>query len=183
MKPFDLKNTLLIPLAVFAVLTSASAPAHALDGYQDRRGLFWGMGFGGGGIVLVPPGDMGGHILFDLQLGAGVTQNLTLNFDTDVLIGIFEGQRNYIFTPGPEVNYFFGSTGFFVRGGIGAAMSIVNVNNTNDFSIGFDAGVGFGYEFFANSNLSLGAAVETDYILRQGDDVVWFGFMVGLKYY
>ena len=141
------------------------------------------MGFGGGGIVAVPGGDVGGHILFDLQLGAGATQNLTLSFDTDVLIGLFDGHKNFIFTPGPEVNYFFGDTGFFIRGGIGAAMSIINENNSNDFSIGFDSGVGFGYEFFANSNLSIGGSVEADYILRQRYDLVWFGFMFGLKYY
>ena len=172
-----------VPLTALFMLIVLSVPAQALDGFKDRRGLFWGMGFGGGGIVAIPPGDTGGHILIDLQLGAGATQNLTLSFDTDVLVGLFEHERNFIFTPGPEVNYFFGSTGFFVRAGVGAAMSILNVNNANDFSIGFDSGVGFGYEFFVNSNLSLGVALETDYILRQGDDLLWFGFMFGLKYY
>lgn len=178
-----LSRRILMMMVPFLVLFAVSSSALALDGFKDRRGLFWGMGFGGGGIVGIPSGDVGGHVLIDLQLGAGATQNLTLCLDTDVLIGIFDDQRNFVFTPGPEVNYFFGATGFFVRAGVGAAMSVVNVRNTNDFNIGFDSGLGFGYEFFANTNLSIGAALEADYIVREGDDLVWFGFMVGLRYY
>ncbi len=179
----SMKTTALCSLGIIGLLLTFSGPAEALDGAKDRRGLFWGMGFGGGGAVAVPSADMGGHVLFDLQLGAGVTRHLTLGLDTDVVIMLFDGRQNYIITPGPELNYFFGDTGFFVRGGVGAAMSIVKVGNDSDFTIGFDAGVGIGWEFFANNNLALGLALETDYIVREGQDLMMFGFMFDLKYY
>ena len=47
----------------------------------------------------------------------------------------------------------------------------------------YDAGTGFGWEFFANSNLALALAGEVDYIVRRGQDIVMFGFMFNLKYY
>lgn len=172
-----------ICIAILAVAASVSTPAEALDAAKDRRGLFWGMGFGGGGAVAVPANDMGGHVLIDLQLGAGVSKHLTLGFDTDVVIMLFDAQKNFLFTPGPELNWFIGDTGFFLRAGLGAAMSIVKVGNDEDFTIGFDAGVGFGWEFFANTNLALGLALEADYVVREGQDLTMFGFMFDLKYY
>jgi hypothetical protein len=175
------KAALAITIGGIVLLVSGSAAA--LDAAKDRRGLFWGMGFGGGGAVGVPSREAGGEINFDLQLGAGVSQQVTLDFDIDILTIIFDGTRNVIINPGPEVNYFFGDTGFYIRGGLGAAMSIVRTGDENDFVIGFDAGAGFGWEFFANTNLAIGIAGEGDYIVRKGDDLAIFGFMFELKYY
>ena len=45
-------QTLLPGLAALACVLSVSAPAAALDGYEDRRGIFAGAGIGGGvGLV------------------------------------------------------------------------------------------------------------------------------------
>jgi len=54
----------------------------------------------------------------------------------------------------------------------------------NDFTLGFDAALGLGYEFFANSNLAMGLAVEADYFaLDDVNDVVSIGFSFGIRYY
>ena len=177
------KRAALSVVEVAALITIMINPANALDAAKDRRGLFWGMGFGGGGALTVPEAAMGGYFLFDLQLGAGVTRNLTLSLDTDVVVALFDARKNALITPGPEINYVFGDTGLFVRGGLGVAMCIVRVGDGRDFTIGFDAGTGFGWEFFANSNLALALAGEVDYIVRRGQDIVMFGFMFNLKYY
>lgn len=170
-------------VVVLCCIVMNASVGFALDGAKDRRGLFWGMGFGGGGAVLIPESKAGGEINFDLQLGAGVTQYATLAFDVDIYTVIFDEQRNVIINPGPEINYFFGESGIFVRANLGAAMNIVRVGNKSDFSIGFDAGVGFGWEFFANTNLAIGVALEADYIVRRDDDLTMFGFMFSMRYY
>ncbi len=170
-------------LLLIVAITTVAGTVLALDGAKDRRGLFWGMGFGGGGAVVVSGGDTGGEVNFDIQLGAGVSNNLTSDFDIDIYTIIFKGQRQVIINPGPEINYFFGDTGLFIRGAFGAAMNIINVGNDSDFLLGFDVGFGLGWEFFANTNLALGLAAEADYIVRQGEDLALFGFMFGLRYY
>jgi hypothetical protein len=177
------KKTAMAAFGCAVLLLTLSTSARALDAAKDRRGLFWGMGFGGGGSLMLPSADAGGHVLFDLQLGAGVSKHVTLGFDVDVAIVIFEGVNNTIITPGPEINFFLGDSGLFVRGGVGVAMSVVKAGNDSDFAIGFDVGAGFGWEFFANTNLALGVAAEVDYIVRQGQDLMMFGFMFDLKYY
>ena len=171
-----------------------SVPALALDGYQDRRGFFGGIGFGGGGVFA--GSEPGGGIVFDFQLGGGATQNLTVALDTDLSIHILEHSRNLLLTPGPEVNYFFGETGIFARVGIGMALTFSWFEDTDfeipaggkkpddtDFRLGFDGSLGVGWEFFVNSDLALGLAFEGDYVVLNGDDIASFGFSFGLKHY
>ncbi len=167
-----------------ALVFFANAPeVNALDAAEDRRGPFWGMGLGGNGDVSFPGADVGGGFTFDIQLGAGATRHLTLSLDIDVTGVFFDGQRNIIFCPGPELNYFFGETGIFIRFGVAAAISLAWVGNENDVQGGFQSGAGFGWEFFANTNLAVGAAFEVDYMLRSGNDLTMFGVMFDMKYY
>jgi hypothetical protein len=190
-KLFKLKKT---SAALFAaIFFFGASSASALDAAKDRRGLFWGMGMGGNGSLSIPGPDVGGGFNFDIQLGAGATKNLTLSLDVDVIGVYLESQQNIIFCPGPELNYFFGETGLFIRVGLAAALSLVQEDETDsfgnttdngvEFGAGFQAGGGFGWEFFANTNLALGIAVEVDYMLRNVNDFVMFGFMFNMKYY
>ncbi len=167
------------------LLFSLSSTVFALDAAKDRRGLFWGMGIGGNGTVSIPGADVGGGFNFDIQLGAGASQHLTLGLDVDVIGVYFDFQQNIVFCPGPEINYFFGDTGLFLRGGLAAALSVVKDESRRDaeFSAGFDVELGFGWEFFANTNLAVGIALEADYMLRNNNDFVMVGFMFDLKYY
>lgn len=157
--------------------------ASALDAAYDRRGPFWGMGIGGAGDLAIPGANVGGSATFDFQLGAGATKNLTLSLDVDVTGAFFESESNLIFCPGPELNYFFGESGIFLRFGVAAAISVVWVGEQNEVQGGFQAGAGFGWEFFANTDLAVGAALEVDYMLRSGNDLVMFGMMFNMKYY
>lgn len=180
-------------MAVAAVLL-AGAPAAGLDGYQDRRGLFTGLGIGGG--VALSDGDAGGEVLFELVLGGGATEQLTLALDIDVRYQRLDADRqNWMVVPGPEASYFL-SNGLFVRAGVGLAMVFVQGQEITDvatpgkavkdkdFTFGFDGSLGLGWEFFVNSNLALGLAVEADYFLIDGHpDVFVIGLSMGMRYY
>lgn len=167
--------------AAMALMATVAAPAGALDGYQDRRGLFTGIGLGGGAAF--QDGDPGGALLLDLQLGGGATERLTLDLDVDFWFQSMENHDNWLITPGPEVNFFL-YDGLFIRGAIGMALTFMNPDAGDaDFEIGFDGAVGAGWEFFAGSNLALGLCVEGDYVLLKGDDIISVGFLLSARYY
>ncbi|MCP4675895.1 MAG: hypothetical protein GY854_10395 [Deltaproteobacteria bacterium] len=194
MKNISLARKLALGLGALVLVVAIGSPAGALDAYQDRSGFFSGVGLGGGGAF--QGGDPGGALLLDFQLGGGASKNLTLDLDLDLCFQLMDKHRNFLITPGPEINYFFGETGIFIRGGIGMALVFTWFDDpkedipaggkepeNNDFNIGFDASIGVGWEFFANSNLAVGLAVEADYVVLKGDDIIGVGFSIGLKYY
>lgn len=183
-----------LALVAAAIALALASPSTALDAHQDRRGLFSGISIGGGAAI-VPGEDIGGEILFDFQLGGGATQDLTLALDVDVWFQLFDSYQNWLVVPGPELNYFLWE-GLFVRVGFGMALAFIRGEEVkdaptpgsdvedNEFTLGFDAGLGLGYEFFATSNLAMGLAVEADYFLLDDvDDVVSVGFSFGIRYY
>lgn len=170
-------------LGVLVLLCAVASPATALDAYQDRRGLFTGIGLGGG--MAVQGGDPGGAFVLDLQLGGGATKRLTLNLDLDIWAQVWDDHHNWMITPGPEVNFFV-TDGLFIRAGIGLPLTFANVEGVDDsdFSIGFDGSLGVGWEFFAGSDLAVGFALEGDYmLLYDHEDVITVGFSLGIRYY
>jgi hypothetical protein len=176
-------------------LTTICQSAFALDSYQDRRGVFWGIGIGGGGAFPISNDDPGGAVLFDIQIGGGANKNLTLSLDLDFSFQLLEDHKNFFITPGPELNYFFGETGLFIRAGLGMALNFVFIDedksaqvpgeglDDSDFRIGFDGSLGIGWEFFTNSNLAVGIAAEGDYVVIEGIDIAVVGFLLSLKHY
>ncbi|MCP4601544.1 MAG: hypothetical protein GY847_13700 [Proteobacteria bacterium] len=182
-KRSSLINRFGFALGALLLFAAIGTPARALDSYQDRRGFFLGMGLGGGGAF--QGGDPGGAILLDFQLGGGATKNLTLDMDVDLWFHLMDTHKNLLITPGPEINYFIGDTGIFVRGGIGMALTTtwIDATDNTDFNIGFDGSLGFGWEFFAESDLAVGLAVESDYIVLKDNDIISVGFAVSLKHY
>lgn len=181
-----------LALTAVVIFVGIASPAQALDAYRDRRGFFAGLGLGGGGAF--QDGSPGGALLFDFQLGGGASENLTFALDTDIWFHLMDEHNNFLLTPGPEVNYFFGDSGVFVRAGIGMALTWVRLDidedipgaeglDDTDFTIGFDSSVGVGWEFFGSSNWAFGLALEGDYIVLKGDDIFSVGFAVNLKYY
>jgi hypothetical protein len=165
------------------VVMCAATSAKALDRYQDRKGLFYGMGIGGGGAIRVPGADIGGEGIFDFQLGGGATSHLTLALDTDISVLGFENTVGLSIAPGPEITYFFGDTGLFIRVGLGAALNVMWVDGDGEFFAGLDTDLGFGWEFFANASFALGMSIEGGYSVLSGDDNALVGFMIGFKYY
>jgi hypothetical protein len=180
-------------LLIIAGILTTSASAFALDGYQDRRGLFTGIGLGGGAAF---QGDeRGGAMLIDLQLGGGAAKDLTFDLDLDVWFQLMDHHDNWMITPGPELNYFIAG-GLFVRAGLGLAMVFITgekikddvpgggkTSEETDFTLGGDFSLGLGYEFFAGANLALGGVIEGDYVVLKGDDVGSVNFGIELKYY
>ncbi len=160
------------------VLTCTAAPAMAIDGYQDRKGLYGGLGTGGGVEFL--GSDPGGGLFFDAQLGAGATQNFTLALDMDFWTHVFNGNKIYMLTPGPEVNFYIGDTGLFIRAGVGMAMTWPK---NQDFMLGFDTSLGAGYEFFGGANTAMALAVEGDYMILDGPDIASIIFALNVKFY
>ena len=125
--------------AAIALIATVASPAGALDGYQDRRGLFTGIGIGGGAAF--QSGEPGGALLFDLQLGGGASERLTLDLDVDFWFQSMDGYDNWLITPGPEVNFFV-YDGLFIRGAIGMALASMNPDSGDaDFQIGFDGAI------------------------------------------
>jgi hypothetical protein len=187
-------TTIACSLAAAALALLVATPASALDAYRDRKGLFTGLDLGGGAAI---SGDeAGGEVLFDLVLGGGAADNLTLALDLDVRYQRFDAdRRNWLVVPGPEVNWFVAG-GLFLRAGVGLALTFVRGPEVadvampgkkvedNDFTLGFDGSLGLGYEFFVNSNLALSLALEGDYfLLDEQDDVFAVCFSMGLRYY
>jgi hypothetical protein len=194
MKPIRPELKICLALATAAVVLASASQSAALDAYQDRRGLFSGISMGGGAAI-VPDGDTGGEILLDFQLGGGATENLTLCLDVDVMFQLFDAYQNWLVVPGPELNFFVWE-GLYLRVGFGMALTFVRGEEVqgpptpgsdvedNDFALGFDAGAGLGYEFFATSNLAMGLGVEFDYyLIDDHDDVMSVGFSFGIRYY
>ncbi|HUT77769.1 MAG TPA: hypothetical protein VM285_08795 [Polyangia bacterium] len=181
-------------LAAATLLVLAATPARALDAYQDRKGLFSGVGLGGGAVL--SDDEAGGEFLFDLTLGGGATADLTLALDLDIRYQRFDAERqDWMVVPGPQLDWFIAG-GLFIRAGIGLALVFTKGPEVgdvpvpakqvedNDFTLGFDASLGLGYEFFANSNLALGLALEGDYyLLDELADIFGICFSLGLRYY
>ncbi|MDJ0764671.1 MAG: hypothetical protein QNJ97_16955 [Myxococcota bacterium] len=189
-KPSLSIHAVLIASASILIVAMAT-PVAALDAYRDRRGFFSGIGVGGGGAL--QDGDPGGAIMMDFQAGGGASQNLTLCLDLDLWFHLMDDHNNLLITPGPEVNYFFGDSGIFVRAGIGMALATrwekdyPAGEDDTFFNIGFNGSLGGGWEFFGNSNLALGLALEGEYVLvkaiEEVSHIVTMGFAMNLRFY
>ena len=173
---------LLAPLVTLALM-AAAVDASALDGHQDRKGPFAGLGLGGGAAII---GDeVGGEFMFDGQVGGGATKWLTFALDLDVRLQLVDGSKNWAVVPGPEINIFLGGS-FFLRAGIGLGFMFPEEDDiiSKDFTFAFDGGVGVGYEFFMTSNVALNLAIEADYfIIDDLDNLTTVGFTMGLRFY
>jgi hypothetical protein len=146
--------------------------------------------------VVLSDDEAGGEIVFDLTLGGGATADLTLALDLDVRYQRFDAERqNWMVVPGPQLDWFIAG-GLFLRAGVGLALTFADgpaVGDVavpgkqvedNSFALGLDASLGLGYEFFVNSNLALGLALEGDYyLLDELADVFGVCFSLGLRYY
>jgi hypothetical protein len=176
------QNKFAFSTGVLLILLTWAASAAALDGYQDRKGVFGGFGLGGGGVF--EGSNPGGGASIDFQIGGGATKNLTLCIDFDFWLHAMDSNNKFVIVPGPEVTYFFGETGLFIRGGVGAGLSFIWPDDGSyNFKAGFDVSLGLGWEFFLNSNLTMGLALEGDYIVISGDDLASVGVMFTLRRY
>ncbi len=180
-----LKPTFRIALstAVLVTLLLCSVDAFALDGYKDRKGLYGGFGIGGG--ALFQDGNTGGGFLFDVQLGAGVNQMVTLGLDLDTAVHGIDGNVNWMLVPGPEANIFI-LDGLFIRIGLNSVLLFRDNEFEGDsFAFGFGPDFALGYEFFVNGNLALAMAIDGSYTYVAQDEshMTTVGFWMGFRFY
>ncbi len=164
-------------IALVALFMLIASDAFALDAYKDRRGLFAGIGLGGGyGSANVDPGneltgleerDVG--LAMRLEVGGGAFQNLTIS-------GQFNWWLRSVQMNGKTLSHdhtnFLGTVSFFpldfvyVTGGVGMAYSSfeseVNGIRVRDYSeLGFGLKGGAGLEFWVNGTIAAG--IEASY--------------------
>ena len=141
-----------------AIVLLSAAPALALDGYQDRRGLFLGVN-AGGGISAPAEGDSEFGSRFGMRVGGGVSESLTLDVSGDFL---FMGDKL-----GRVLSFYGGGAYFFVpmafvRAGIGFSHYKRDVGLVSESDPGLSFQVGAGFEMFVNSDLAAGFSVNYD---------------------
>lgn len=186
--------------SLFAALlvTGLAAQALALDGYRDRRGLYFGLNLGGGAGKAEQDGvksDRNLGLTIGARVGGGVNERLTLDLAVD---GYFQTRTEETLLGDIDVDVnlwsgliggsFFLADGLYVRGGFGLA----NVSSTattkggdssEDSEVGLGFAVGGGYEFFANGDLAIGVGAdfrafdfdETKYtIVNLGVTATWY---------
>ena len=170
MKP---KGCLLMNRFYFSTLVTTIcllfvSQALALDGYRDRRGLFYGVGFGGGQTKADVDGA-DGHIGYNFRarVGGGIDKELTLDAEIGLnsvaysQSGLDVTQDITTVAVGGSI---FVNQGLYLRvqGGI-AEMTIeteLGPVSESDSQTGLFVGVGAGYEFFANADLAIGLGVD-----------------------
>lgn len=155
------------------LVTGLAGQAFALDGYRDRRGLYFGINVGGGAGQAELDGakaDRNLGLTIGARIGGGINKRLTLDLSVD---GYFQTGKEEA-AGGVEFDVdtnlwsgllggsFFLADGLYVRGGFGLASieqertsKTDTGGNSDEVGIGFS--VGGGYEFFANGDLAVGA--------------------------
>ena len=168
--------------------------AFALDGFRDRRGLFFGINLAGGAGQAVADGKSGDRnlgLMVGARVGGGINKRLTLDLSVDgyfqtrneeVAAGI-ERKIDTTLLSGMLGGSLFLVDGVYVRGMGGLAQSTVTVGKVENEETGLGLGLGAGYEFFANANLAVGAGLDyrmfifndVDYnILNVGITATWY---------
>ncbi|MEC9400512.1 MAG: outer membrane beta-barrel protein [Myxococcota bacterium] len=162
--------------ASIALLTlTVSQSAMALDGYQDRRGLFAGVGVGGGvGLVDVEGNESTGidsgrklGLHLNGMIGGGASDRLVIGGEGNwwartAYIG--DNALSHHHMSFNAVANFFILDGLFVEGGGGLAYAIFDtqgpsVDPIHYQELGLAVKGGAGFEMFVNSQVALGLKV------------------------
>ncbi|MBN2719027.1 MAG: hypothetical protein JXX14_24480 [Deltaproteobacteria bacterium] len=176
-------NKIVIGAALLLGIFMMTRPAIALDAAYSRKGPFTGIGFIGGGGVLLGDENVGlGDLGLNLQLGLGVTENLTVSLNVDNRLQIGNNVVQGMIIPGPEFSIFVAKN-LYVNFGVGLAMGL-KTEPQNDNAIGMNMGASFGYEHFVNTNIAAYIGIGMDYtLLSDADDLLMFGVLMGIRYY
>lgn len=146
--------------------------AFALDGWRDRKGIYYGLGLGGGSAQ---PDTDGADSRLGLHLrgriGGGVNKHVALDGElgwryqsTEEDRGLSEVTITEQFVTLYVGGNFFVFDGLYIRAFGGLAYLIQSFDVKTPIGDGFDddsytglgVGAGVGYEFFASSDLAIG---------------------------
>lgn len=135
-------------------LCALASPAHALDAYRARSGLFYGAGLGFGAAKADTEGaETKADLRFDGRIGGGINDTLTLDFDLGFTKQL--GEEVSLVTGFLGLNVFaVGDLYLRAMGGIAYA------SLEDDGQTGFGAGAGLGYEFWANADMAVGVGAD-----------------------
>ncbi len=181
---------------IAVMLVGFAAPAWALDAYRDRRGLFYGLGLGGGNVTSeTKTGEGDGTLGFNIRgrIGGGVSQMLTLDaelgmnlhsedFGNDVTVS------RQLYTMYIGGNLFpIENLGLYVRGmgGMVVASATIDtpVGSDSASETGLGLGVGAGFEFFANADLAIGAGADMQWISIEDTDLTMISLGINATWY
>ena len=176
-------------LLIGGLVVSLASPALALDGWGDRRGMFFGLLLGGGAVTA--EADQNGTTVkqdteigfnFRARVGGGASQQLTIDAELGVNAysqrqerdGFSSEASQKLYTTYIGANYYpLPKMGLYIRGMGGLVVAILDFENSSgrsqsnsDTGLGF--GFGVGYEFFANANLAAG--IGGDYQIMSVND-------------
>ena len=170
----------LIALSTLMVIGALSAEALALDGYRDRRGVFYGLSLGGGSSKSNADGAES-HLGLNLRAraGGGITQNLTL--DTELGIHSSSDANIDVLTLSLGSRYFI-NDGLYFHGGAGLSQ----MSGTGDSDVsetGLIASLGLGYEFFASSDLAISVGADFQHQVYDDNNLQLIGINVSTTWY
>lgn len=170
-----------IGVAMAVILFTHSAMA--LDAPYSRKGPFTGIGFIGGGAIIMGDDATGaGDLGMNLQLGLGATEKMTISLNLDNRLQIGNDTSQGMIVPGPRFAFFF-TKNIYLSMGVGLALAI-STEPTNDNAVGMDAGISVGYEHFVNTNIAAYLSLGVDYfLLNDAYDVTTIGLGLGIRYY
>lgn len=160
--------TLALTLLSLAALSSS---ALALDGFRDRRGLFFGLQLGGSGVQTdLDQSKRRLGLNARLRVGGGVSQQLTLDAEYGFNLHSDDPSTRQVHNWTVNAHYFpVKDYGFFLRLGGGMALAYDDfspsstMNAHSDSSLGLGGHAGLGYEFFVNSDLAVGLMADFQY--------------------
>ncbi len=173
--------------------------AFALDGYRDRKGMYYGLSLGGGSAKADTDGadsKLGIHLRG--RVGGGINKHVTLDGElgwryqsTDEDVGLGELTVTEQFLTMYVGGSFFVFDGLYVRAFGGLAHLIVSVDFDGGIINGYDddsytglgMGAGLGYEFFASSDLAIGIGADVQQQIYDDASITQFNFGVSANWY
>lgn len=183
------------------LLTTLSTQAMALDGYKDRRGIFGGLGIGGG-VGLVESGDPNDETGIDQGrklglhlhgvLGGGVSDNLTFGAEGNWWIRTVQINDNSLEHHHMSFNgvaNFYLIQGLYLSGGVGLAYAIYDAQRQDRQikryqELGMSAKAGGGFEFFVNGQIAMGMQANyTRHFYSTGGDFDTISGGLTLRWY
>lgn len=191
-----------LPALIPALLTALcvlgiASQALALDGYRDRRGLFYGLGLGGGSFQTDADNaesSLGFHLRG--RVGGGINERVTLDGELgwrfhseETNVGIGKITLDYDIITAYIGGSFFVFDGLYIRAMGGLAHLVVGAESTGGLTAedhsetGLGLGAGAGYEFFATSDLAIGIGADFQLLMFDDTDANLINFGVQATWY